>query len=57
MMRLHWKHLWLVLAAYGVWFAILSGLEEATSGKYWKIIASLVLGAVTYFLVETKIHE
>ena len=51
------KHLWLILAAYGVWFAILSGVEEATNGKYWKLILGLVLGLVTYWIIEQRIEK
>ena len=53
----HLKHIWLVLAAYGVWFAILSGIEEIQSGKYWKVIWGLILGIVVYLLVERKLEK
>lgn len=55
--RHHFHHLWLILASYGVWFAMLSGLEEITHGKYWKIVISLLFGIVTYWLIETKIIQ
>jgi len=51
------KHIWLILAAYGVWFAILSGLEQASTGKYWKFALSLVLGVVTYWIIERRLKE
>lgn len=51
------KHLWLILAAYGVWFAILSGLEETFNGKYWKFALSLILGLIAYLLIEQKLTK
>lgn len=51
------KNLWLVLAAYGVWFAIFSGLEEVAHGKYWKFGLSFVFGLVSYLLIERKISN
>jgi len=54
MKKLHIKHLWLILAAYGVWFALFSGIEEVLHGKYWKIFLSLLLGIVVYILIELK---
>jgi len=48
---------WLILAAYGVWFAVLSGLEEMANGKYWKLPLALILGMVSYFWVEKQIKE
>lgn len=54
MKKLHIKHLWLVLAAYGVWFAIFSGLEEASRGKWWKIGLSLFLGIMVYWIIEAR---
>jgi hypothetical protein len=47
-------HIWLVFAAYGVWFAILSGSEEISHGKYWKAILALVLGFLSYLILEVK---
>lgn len=47
-------HLWLIIAAYGVWFALFSGLEEMFNGKIWKIGTSLLLGLVIYLLVEFR---
>ncbi len=52
MRRLHIKHLWLVLAAYGVWFAIFSGFEELLAGKFWKVSLALILGLFVYILIE-----
>lgn len=49
--------IWLILAAYGVWFAVLSGLEEVGSGKYWKVGASMLLGIGAYFIVEKKLKQ
>jgi len=51
------KHLWLVLAAYGVWFAVLSGLEEVNHGKYWKFTLSLVLGLIAYWIIEHRLKK
>ncbi|MDQ3099143.1 MAG: hypothetical protein M3Q44_05345 [bacterium] len=53
--RLH--HIWLVLGAYGVWFAIFSGLEELLRGKVWKFALSLVLGIIVYLIIESKIDK
>ncbi len=53
MKNLHIKHFWYVFAAYGVWFAIFSGLEELGNGKYWKLITSLVLGSAVYWVIES----
>lgn len=50
----HFHHLWLILATYGVYFAIFSGLEELSHGKWWKIVASLILGTITYLYIEYK---
>ena len=48
------RHIWLILAAYGVFFAMFSGFEELSHGKYWKVIASLTLGAIVYFIIESR---
>ena len=53
--KLH--HAWLILAAYGVWFAALSGGEEVARGKFWKAGLSLLLGVATYFIIESIIKE
>lgn len=53
--KLH--HLWLVLAAYGVWFAVLSGLEEISNGKLWKAGLGLLLGVITYLIIEAKLKQ
>ncbi len=50
--RGHLHNVWLILAIYGVWFALLSGAEEAFRGKYWKVIFSLILGVVIYLVIE-----
>lgn len=50
-------HLWLIFAAYGVWFAMFSGLEEVSNGKYWKAGLSLILGLFTYLYIEYKIER
>ncbi len=47
-------HAWLILATYGVWFALFSGLEEMVSGKYWKVATSLMLGVIVYLVIELK---
>jgi len=49
--------LWLILAAYGVWFAVLSGLEEMVNGKYWKLPLALLLGLVTYYWLENRVKK
>lgn len=54
MKKLHPKHIWLIFAAYGVWFAMFSGVEELFRGKYWKVAASLLLGFTIYYLIENK---
>lgn len=48
------QHLWLILGVYGVWFAILSGLEELANGKYWKFLLSLLLGVIVYWAIELR---
>lgn len=53
-MRKKHQHLWLILGAYGVWFALFSGLEEVVNGKYWKFLLSLVLGLIFYWVIEIK---
>lgn len=53
--RLH--HFWLILAAYGVWFALFSSLEEVMNGKLWKAFLRLLFGAVTYLIIENKIGK
>lgn len=50
----HLHNIWLIIAAYGVWFAIFSGIEEINHGKYWKVGLSLVLGLLVYLLIEFK---
>lgn len=57
MKKHHLHYGWLALAAYGVWFALFSGLEEVAHGKYWKFGASLVLGALTYYWIETRLTK
>lgn len=52
MKNLHLKHVWYALAAYGVWFAIFSGVEEVANGKYWKVALSFVLGIFVYWIIE-----
>ncbi len=54
MKRFHLRHLWYVLAAYGVWFAILSGLEEISQEKLWKVITSFLLGILIYYIIEIR---
>lgn len=53
--RLH--RVWLVLAAYGVWFAVLSGIEEVFNGKFWKAGLSIALGIITYLVIETRFES
>lgn len=55
MIKKYQHHLWLILAAYGVWFALLSGMEEILNGKIWKAGLALILGAITYLIIERKI--
>jgi hypothetical protein len=54
MSKLRLRDLWIVLGAYGVWFAIFSGLEEVSNGKFWKAGLSLILGFVVYYLIEQR---
>ena len=54
MKKLHVHHAWLVLGAYGAWFAIFSGAEEVAQGKVWKVILSLLLGFAVYLLFEAR---
>lgn len=51
----HFHHLWLILAAYGVWFAVFSGIEEAASGKIWKVVLGLLFGVVVYLIIEVRL--
>ena len=53
----HLHHMWLIFGAYGVWFALFSGLEELTHGKYWKFLLSLTLGVITYIAVEKTLNR
>ncbi len=57
MKKFHIKHYWYILGAYGVWFAMFSGIEEISHGKYWKVILSLILGIVVYWIIETKLER
>jgi len=57
MKKSHAHHLWLILAAYGVWFAVFSGAEEIVSGKYWKALTSLALGIVVYMVIERLLEK
>jgi len=54
MKKIHFHHLWLILAAYAVWFAVLSGLEEVVNGKYWKAVYSLALGLIVWGIIESR---
>lgn len=49
--------IWLIFGAYGVWFAVLSGMEEMAAGKYWKVILALILGAISYWIFEHRIKK
>lgn len=53
----HTHHLWLILGAYGVWFAIFSGIVEVLHGMYWKLLLSLLLGILTFVVVETYFNR
>lgn len=53
----HLNHLWLIFAAYGVWFAVFSGLEEVNRGKFWKASLSLILGVAIYLILERKVNR
>jgi hypothetical protein len=50
-------HAWLILGAYGVYFALFSGLEEVSQGKFWKMGLSLLLGLLTYLFIEYKLNK
>jgi hypothetical protein len=49
--------IWLILGAYGVWFAILSGIEEMSIGKYWKAVLALIFGIISYWIIEKKVKK
>jgi len=50
------KHIWIFLSAYGVWFAILSWIQEVyTKGFWWKGALAVILGFVLYKLVIKKV--
>jgi hypothetical protein len=53
----HLYRLWLVLGAYGVWFAIFSGLEKLGSGKWWKAGLSFALALAVYVLTYARPKE
>ncbi len=44
---------WTFLGIYGVWFAVLSGLQELSQGIYWKVLASLLLAYAVYKWTES----
>jgi hypothetical protein len=46
--------IWFILGAYGIYFAILSGVEEVLNGKYWKLIFAFILGLLSYFIMGRK---
>lgn len=46
------RHPWLILATYGVWFAIFSGIQEMISGSWLKSILALILGIITYIAIK-----
>jgi len=46
--------LWLILGAYGVWFAIFSGTEEVVNGKYWKVTLAIILAVLVYWVTRSK---
>ena len=49
--------LWLLLAAFGICFALLSALEEAARGDYLKALAAVALGLVVYAAVGRPRQE
>ncbi len=53
----HAHHLWLILGAYGVWFALFSGIVEVSHGVYWKFFLSLILGILTYVVIEFYLEK
>lgn len=48
---------WLSLGAYGVWFAIFSGMEEISHGKFWKVALALIFGMISVYIVEKKFKK
>jgi hypothetical protein len=57
MVKFKTQYLWLIIAAYGVWFAVFSGFEEIMIGKYLKVIIALIFGIISYFIIEIKLGE
>ena len=57
MKKFKMQHVWLILGAYGVWFAIFSGLEEVGNGKYWKAGLSLLFGVFVYLMLEKRLKS
>lgn len=53
----HAHRVWLILGAYGVWFALFSGIVEVFHGVYWKFLLSLLFGILTYAVIEFYIEK
>lgn len=51
------RHPWLVSGGYGVWFAVFSGLEEISTGKFWKVACSLILALLVYLPLKRKLES
>lgn len=50
------KHVWIFLSAFGVFFALLSWIDEiATQAFWWKGALAVILGFVLYKLVINKV--
>lgn len=50
-------HIWLLLSAFGICFALLSSLEEVVSGRYVKAGAALILGLLIYVVIGRNKRE
>lgn len=49
--------IWLLLSAYGICFAVLSSIEEALQGNYWKTVGACVLGITVYLTLAKNKKE
>jgi ABC-type polysaccharide/polyol phosphate export permease len=48
---------WLLLSAFGICFAILSGIEEIARGDVAKSLAAVGLGLVVYLTIARPARE
>ena len=50
------KHIWVFLSAYGIFFALLSWIQDmVTRGLWWKGALAVILGFTLYKTVVNKI--